>query len=37
MMRRKNCLPPADVGEQIASVLLQEIEHGGVVDVLKVP
>ncbi|KAJ4826601.1 hypothetical protein Tsubulata_038125 [Turnera subulata] len=25
-------LPPADVGKQIASVLLQEIEQGGVVD-----
>ena len=25
-------MPPEDVGEQIASVLLQEIEQGGVVD-----
>ncbi|KAJ4835986.1 hypothetical protein Tsubulata_022940 [Turnera subulata] len=29
---KKELLPPADVGEQIASVLLQEIEQGGVVD-----
>ncbi|KAJ4823031.1 hypothetical protein Tsubulata_012346 [Turnera subulata] len=30
--KKKELLPPADVGEQIASVLLQEIEQGGVVD-----
>lgn len=29
---RKNLIPPEDVGEQIASQLLGEIEQGGVVD-----
>ncbi|KAJ4823034.1 hypothetical protein Tsubulata_012351 [Turnera subulata] len=29
---KKELLPPADAGEQIASVLLQEIEQGVVVD-----
>ncbi|CAK7332029.1 unnamed protein product [Dovyalis caffra] len=29
---RQELMPPEDVGEQIASVLLQEIEQGGVVD-----
>ncbi|KAJ4833920.1 hypothetical protein Tsubulata_042055 [Turnera subulata] len=29
---KKELLPPADTGEQIASVLLQEIEQGVVVD-----
>ena len=30
--RRKELMPPEEVGEQIASVLLGEIEQGGVVD-----
>lgn len=29
---KKELTPPEDVGEQIASVLLEEIEQGGVVD-----
>ena len=29
---RKELMPPEEVGEQIASVLLGEIEQGGVVD-----
>ncbi|WCJ25425.1 RNA 3'-terminal phosphate cyclase-like protein [Euphorbia peplus] len=29
---KKDLLPPQDVGEQIASLLLEEIEQGGVVD-----
>lgn len=29
---KKELTPPGDVGEQIASVLLGEIEQGGVVD-----
>lgn len=29
---RKDLIPPEDVGEQVASQLLEEIEQGGVVD-----
>ncbi|EEF28234.1 RNA 3' terminal phosphate cyclase, putative [Ricinus communis] len=29
---KKDLMPPEDVGEQIASVLLEEVEQGGVVD-----
>ena len=29
---KKDLMPPADIGEQIASLLLEEIEQGGVVD-----
>jgi RNA 3'-terminal phosphate cyclase-like protein len=29
---KRELMPPEDVGEQIASVLLGEIEQGGVVD-----
>lgn len=29
---KKELMPPTEVGEQIASVLLGEIEQGGVVD-----
>lgn len=29
---RKELMPPENVGEQIASILLEEIEQGGVVD-----
>ena len=31
-LEKKELVPPEDVGEQIASVLLGEIEQGGVVD-----
>ncbi len=32
MEDEKELMPPENVGEQIASFLLQEIEQGGVVD-----